>query len=137
MRSIGPSVFSFKVPFVSGLLIVSAICLLSCSGLIKTADTNQESAEATKSSTKIDQKVAAEETADIIEFGTDGVKRRCKLLDIIEFEDNKYGILEDLADGAIAPMRFIDKGDKAIFHEIPTDDEFDRVTAHIKEMTKK
>lgn len=125
---------SSKSYFVWVLVAVHTMCLSSCSSTYKGSSVDISSI---KTDPKTDPKAASTEGSDIISFETDdGVKRKCKLLNIIKFEDQEYGILEDLADGAIAPMRFIDKGDKAIFREIPTEDEFNRVTAHITELTK-
>ncbi|MBP7863490.1 DUF1292 domain-containing protein [bacterium] len=85
--------------------------------------------------------------------GEDGTSYNCQILDIIEFEGNDYGILLKLKDEAAAAaaaeeeddddddeslviMRLIQKEDHSIFRTIESDDEFDRVVAHVEELAR-
>jgi len=81
--------------------------------------------------------------------GEDGTSYNCQILDIIEFEGNDYGILLKLKDEAaedqdddddddesLVIMRLIQKEDHSIFRTIESDDEFDRVVAHVEELAR-
>ncbi len=81
--------------------------------------------------------------------GEDGTSYNCQILDIIEFEGNDYGILlklkdeaaedqddEDDDDESLVIMRLIQKEDHSIFRTIESDDEFDRVVAHVEELAR-
>jgi len=83
--------------------------------------------------------------------GEDGTSYNCQILDIIEFEGNDYGILlklkdeaaqaaeeedDDEDDESLVIMRLIQKEDHSIFRTIESDDEFDRVVAHVEELAR-
>ena len=81
--------------------------------------------------------------------GEDGTSYNCQILDIIEFEGNDYGILLKLKDEAaeaeeddddddesLVIMRLIQKEDHSIFRTLESDDEFDRVVAHVEELAR-
>lgn len=80
--------------------------------------------------------------------GEDGTSYNCQILDIIEFEGNDYGILlklkdeaaedeeDDEDDESLVIMRLIQKDDHSIFRTIESDDEFDRVVAHVEELAR-
>ncbi len=79
--------------------------------------------------------------------GEDGTSYNCQILDIIEFEGNDYGILlklkdeteedeDDEEDESLVIMRLIQKEDHSIFRTIESDDEFERVVAHVEELAR-
>lgn len=81
--------------------------------------------------------------------GEDGSAYTCQMLDVIDFEDNRYVILlklkEDAEDGSTEPdedeqslviMRLVQKDDHSIFRTIESDEEFQRVVAHVEEIAR-
>ena len=81
--------------------------------------------------------------------GEDGSAYTCQMLDVIDFEDNRYVILlklkEDSEEGNNEPdedeqslviMRLVQKDDHSIFRTIESDEEFQRVVAHVEEIAR-
>jgi uncharacterized protein YrzB (UPF0473 family) len=77
--------------------------------------------------------------------GEDGNSYSCQLLNIFEFEGQDYALLLKLGedkeqaedeDGSLVIMRLIQRDDQSIFQTIESDEEFERVVAHIEEIAK-
>jgi len=77
--------------------------------------------------------------------GEDGNSYSCQLLNIFEFEGQDYALLLKLnegkeqpedEDGSLVIMRLIQRDDQSIFQTIESDEEFDKVVAHIEEIAK-
>ena len=77
--------------------------------------------------------------------GEDGNSYSCQLLNIFEFEGHDYALLLKLGegkeqpedeDGSLVIMRLIQRDDQSIFQTIESDEEFERVVAHIEEIAK-
>jgi uncharacterized protein YrzB (UPF0473 family) len=78
--------------------------------------------------------------------GDDGHSYSCQILDIFDFENKEYALLLNLGDqkpdekdddkGSIVIMRLTQKDDQSIFQTIESEEEFERVVAHVEEMVK-
>jgi uncharacterized protein YrzB (UPF0473 family) len=77
--------------------------------------------------------------------GEDGNSYSCQLLNIFEFEGNDYALLLKLTegkeppedeDGSLVIMRLIQRDDQSIFQTIESDEEFEKVVAHIEEIAR-
>ncbi|HEY9785691.1 MAG TPA: DUF1292 domain-containing protein [Candidatus Obscuribacterales bacterium] len=75
--------------------------------------------------------------------GEDGQSYTCQILDIFDFEEQEYALLlkmggtqEDEEEGALVIMRLIQRDDQSIFQTIESDEEFDRVVAHVEELAR-
>jgi uncharacterized protein YrzB (UPF0473 family) len=76
--------------------------------------------------------------------GEDGRSHPYRLLGMFPFEGQEYVLLmpagESNAEGAGADgpalMRLVQRGDQAVFQTIESDEEFERVTAFIKEAAR-
>jgi uncharacterized protein YrzB (UPF0473 family) len=90
-----------------------------------------------------------QEQADVITLeGDDGQSYSCQVLHTFDFEDKKYALVLNLGEASFAPesehdepeegsiviLRVSQRGDQAIFQTIETQEEFDRVVAHVEEM---
>lgn len=90
-----------------------------------------------------------EEQASVITLeGDDGHSYSCQILDIFNFEEKEYALLLNLGEvssgeeesenqGSIVVMRLTERGDQSIFQTIESEEEFERVIAHVEEMVKK
>lgn len=88
------------------------------------------------------------EEAMITLEGEDGQSYTCQILDIFDFEDQEYALLlkmggekpeakaEDDEDGSLVIMRLIQRDDQSIFQTIESDEEFDKVVAHVEELAR-
>jgi hypothetical protein len=79
--------------------------------------------------------------------GEDGNSYQCQILDIFEFETQEYALLlklgepkpegaEDDEEGSLVIMRLIQRDEQSIFQTIESDDEFERVVAHVEELAR-
>lgn len=76
--------------------------------------------------------------------GEDGKSYQCELLNIFEFENQEYALLlkgeepkdVETADGCLVIMRLIERDEQSIFQTIESDEEFERVVAHVEELAK-
>jgi uncharacterized protein YrzB (UPF0473 family) len=77
--------------------------------------------------------------------GEDGHSYSCQILDIFDFEGQEYALLlkmgegegkEEDEEGSLVIMRLIQREDQSIFQTIESDDEFDRVVAHVEELAR-
>lgn len=80
--------------------------------------------------------------------GDDGHSYSCQILDIFNFEQKEYALLLNLGEvnnegeenenqGSIVVMRLTERGDQSIFQTIESEEEFERVIAHVEDMVKK
>lgn len=83
------------------------------------------------------------EEAMITLEGEDGQSYTCQILDIFDFEEQEYALLlklgggaEEDEEGSLVIMRLIQRDDQSIFQTIESDDEFDRVVAHVEELAR-
>lgn len=91
---------------------------------------------------------AQPEDALITLEGEDGKSYSCQLLNIFDFENQEYALLlkaEDDKGAAVDPkneegslviMRLIERDDQSIFQTIESDEEFERVVAHVEQLAK-
>lgn len=88
-----------------------------------------------------------QEEAIITLEGEDGHSYSCQILDIFDFEGQEYALLlkmgepkdaaaEDDEEGSLVIMRLIQREDQSIFQTIESDDEFEKVVAHVEELAK-
>lgn len=88
-----------------------------------------------------------QEEAIITLEGEDGHSYSCQILDIFDFEGQEYALLlkmgepknegaDDDEEGSLVIMRLIQREDQSIFQTIESDDEFERVVAHVEELAK-
>src|ERR1700692_4465286 len=93
-----------------------------------------------------EEQLQSEDTIVTLE-GEDGHSYSCQIIDIFEYEDKEYALLlnlgeseteeeEDDEKGSLVIMRLIQQGDQAIFQTIETEDELQRVVAHVESMAK-
>jgi|GEM_PF-729196 len=92
-----------------------------------------------------EEQLQSEDTIVTLE-GEDGHSYSCQIIDIFDFENNEYALLlnlgeaendeEDDEKGSLVIMRLVQKGDQAIFQTIETEDEFQKVVAHVESMAK-
>jgi uncharacterized protein YrzB (UPF0473 family) len=78
--------------------------------------------------------------------GDDGNSYSCQILDIFEFEEQEYALLLNLGEsksdegddeqGSIVIMRLTQKDEQSIFQTIESEEEFERVVAHVEDMVK-
>ena len=78
--------------------------------------------------------------------GEDGHSYSCQILDIFEFDNQEYALLLKMGDvksdsaeeeeGSLVIMRLIQRVDQSIFQTIESDDEFERVVAHVEELAR-
>ncbi|HEY9772873.1 MAG TPA: DUF1292 domain-containing protein [Planktothrix sp.] len=79
--------------------------------------------------------------------GEDGHSYSCQILDIFDFEGQEYALLlkmgeakaetaEEDEEGSLVIMRLIQREDQSIFQTIESDDEFERVVAHVEELAR-
>jgi Protein of unknown function (DUF1292) len=78
--------------------------------------------------------------------GEDGHSYSCQILDIFEFDNQEYALLLKMGDvkneaaeeedGSLVIMRLIQREDQSIFQTIESDDEFERVVAHVEELAR-
>lgn len=76
--------------------------------------------------------------------GEDGKSYNCQVLHMFALDDQKYALLlnlgesnfdpEEEGEGSIVILRVSQKGEQAIFQTIESQEEFDRVVAHVEEM---
>lgn len=89
------------------------------------------------------------EEAMITLEGEDGQSYTCQILDIFDFEEQEYALLlkmggekpeaakdDDDEDGSLVIMRLIQRDDQSIFQTIESDEEFDKVVAHVEELAR-
>jgi hypothetical protein len=87
------------------------------------------------------------EEAMITLEGEDGHSYQCQILDIFEFETQEYALLlklgepkpeaaEDDEEGSLVIMRLVQRDEQSIFQTIESDDEFERVVAHVEELAR-
>jgi len=87
------------------------------------------------------------EEAMITLEGEDGHSYQCQILDIFEFENQEYALLlklgepkpdgvEEDEEGSLVIMRLIQRDDQSIFQTIESDEEFERVVAHVEELAR-
>lgn len=101
------------------------------------ADAKKDSAEpaTTDSETKAD--ASDDKEPAVIPFkGKDGKEYKCRLLEIIRFEGKEYGVLEKVEDGGLVPMQYTKQDGNAVFSNIKTDEEFQRLSDHISKISK-
>jgi uncharacterized protein YrzB (UPF0473 family) len=90
---------------------------------------------------------AQPEEAMITLEGEDGKSYSCQILNIFEFENQEYALLLKVGgdkgeetpgsdDGSLVIMRLIEREDQSIFQTIESDEEFDRVVAHVEKLAK-
>jgi uncharacterized protein YrzB (UPF0473 family) len=89
---------------------------------------------------------AQQEEAIITLEGEDGHSYSCQILDIFDFEGQEYALLlkmgepkpdaEEEEEGSLVIMRLVQREDQSIFQTIESDDEFDRVVAHVEELAR-
>jgi hypothetical protein len=60
----------------------------------------------------------------------------CQILDIFEFQDQQYAMLLKLSDESLVVMRLISRDSGSVFQTIESEDEFERVLAHVTTMAK-
>lgn len=78
-----------------------------------------------------------EEIDDLIEItDDDGTVIKCRLYDIIEFENKYYALLmegepNEESEPEIVLMRYIEDGEESLFEVIEDDEEFHRVSEYI------
>jgi uncharacterized protein YrzB (UPF0473 family) len=88
-----------------------------------------------------------QEEAIITLEGEDGHSYSCQILDIFDFEGQEYALLlkmgeaksesgEEDEEGSLVIMRLIQREDQSIFQTIESDEEFDRVVAHVEELAR-
>lgn len=89
-----------------------------------------------------------EEQASVITLeGDDGHSYSCQILDIFNFEEKEYALLLNLGEvnnegeesenqGSIVVMRLTERGDQSVFQTIESEEEFERVIAHVEDMVK-
>jgi len=88
-----------------------------------------------------------QEEAIITLEGEDGHSYSCQILDIFDFEGQEYALLlkmgepkaegaEEEEEGSLVIMRLIQREDQSIFQTIESDEEFDRVVAHVEELAR-
>jgi hypothetical protein len=87
-----------------------------------------------------------QEEAMITLEGEDGHSYSCQILDIFEFDNQEYALLLKMGDvknesaeeedGSLVIMRLIQREDQSIFQTIESDDEFERVVAHVEELAR-
>jgi hypothetical protein len=65
---------------------------------------------------------------------TSGRPHQCELLLVFSFEEKKYALLENLESSTTVVMQLVEQEDQAIFRTIEDDEEFECVTAHVKEI---
>ncbi len=92
-----------------------------------------------------EQENQAQEAVITLE-GDDGHSYSCQILEIFDFENQEYALLLNLGDqkpedadddkGSIVIMRLTQRDDQSIFQTIESEEEFDRVVAHVEEMVK-
>jgi hypothetical protein len=79
--------------------------------------------------------------------GEDGHSYSCQILDIFDFEGQEYALLlkmgeakaetaEEEEEGSLVIMRLIQREDQSIFQTIESDDEFEKVVAHVEELAR-
>lgn len=85
--------------------------------------------------------------------GEDGSAYTCQMLDVIDFEGQRYVILlklkddkgedaqntegaEDDDEQSLVIMRLVQKEDHSIFRTIESDEEFAKVVAHVEEIAR-
>ncbi len=101
-----------------------------------------------------DEAHSQQEEALVTLEGEDGNSYSCQILDIFEFEKQEYALLlkvgdakaqgngkeadekADEEDGALVIMRLVQRDDKSIFQTIESDEEFDKVVAHVEELAR-
>ena len=75
--------------------------------------------------------------------GEDGVEHVCRVLGVFEFEEREYALLLDMGEPGEEPadeepdavlMRLVEQDGEAVFRAIEDDQEFQRVSAHVKEL---
>ena len=81
--------------------------------------------------------------------GEDRTLHNCKIVDIIEFDGQCYGVLlkfksegslatsggDKAVDDALVIMRLIQRHDHSIFTTIESDDEFEKVLAYVEQLS--
>ena len=87
-----------------------------------------------------------QEDAMITLEGEDGNSYSCQILDIFEFENQEYALLLKVGetkteaaedeDGSLVIMRLIQRDDQSIFQTIESDEEFEKVVAHVEELAR-
>ncbi len=98
-----------------------------------------------------DEAQAQMEEAIITLEGEDGKSHACQILSIFEFENQEYALLlkvdEEKADaakkagtepeeGSLVIMRLVERDDQSIFQTIESDEEFERVVAHVETLAQ-
>jgi uncharacterized protein YrzB (UPF0473 family) len=79
--------------------------------------------------------------------GEDGHSYSCQILDIFDFEEQEYALLlkmgeskgesaDEEDEGSLVIMRLIQREDQSIFQTIESDEEFERVVAHVEELAR-
>ncbi len=68
--------------------------------------------------------------------GEDGNSYLCKLLDIFEFEDTEYALLLPMDKDSLVVVRLVQRDNQTIFQTVDSDDEYNRIVAHVKVMAR-
>jgi len=78
--------------------------------------------------------------------GDDGSSYSCQVLDIFEYDNKEYALLLNMSGqgegkagqeaGSIIVMRFLQHDNQSMFKTIETEEEFNRVVAHVEEMVQ-
>ena len=77
--------------------------------------------------------------------GEDGNSYACQILDIFDFENREYALLlkmpggqeaDEEDEGSLVIMRLIQRDEQSIFQTIESDEEFDRVVAHVEALAR-
>ena len=80
----------------------------------------------------------------------DGTSYNCEILDIFEFEGQKYALLlkvegqapsesseKDDGEGSLVIMRLTQRDDQSIFGTIESDEEYEKVVAYVEELSRR
>lgn len=95
-----------------------------------------------------DEAHSQQEEALVTLEGEDGNSYSCQILDIFEFEKQEYALLlkvggaeakdngKEADDDALVIMRLVQRDDQSIFQTIESDEEFDKIVAHVEELAR-
>lgn len=87
----------------------------------------------------IKETIMAEEENNIIEItDEEGNTLKCKLYDIIEYENKQYAVLLEAEieddEAEMVLMRYMEEDGESIFETIVDDEEFEKVSAYIESL---
>jgi hypothetical protein len=87
--------------------------------------------------------VASETKQTVITLhGRDGSSHQCEVLDVFNYEGHDYALLLKLGErapageGGLVVMRLLQQREQSIFQTISSDQEFERVAAHVVERAR-